>query len=95
VGHYLDTLLTINSTRILNDFDQRVRDSGRKLESRIRSQLREIRKTARRTLEHAELKQKEGAEAVSQEIERLDLLRAHCDPAKRYGGISHRERVGS
>jgi hypothetical protein len=75
VGRYLDTLLTINSTRILNDFDERVRESGRRLEAQIRSQLREVRETARRTLERAARKQTEGIEAVHREVERLDSLR--------------------
>lgn len=75
VGRYLDTLLTINSTRILNDFDERVRESGRKLEAQIRSHLRQVRETARRTLERAAHKQQEGADAVRQEVERLNSLR--------------------
>ena len=71
----IDTLLTINSTRILNDLDERVRDSARRLEAQIRPHLKEVRETARRTLEHAAHKQSEGAEAVRAEIERIDSLR--------------------
>jgi GTP-binding protein EngB required for normal cell division len=75
VRRYLDTLLTINSTRILNDLDERVRDSARRLEAQIRWHLKEVRDTARRTLEHAARKQSQGAEAVRTEIERIDSLR--------------------
>ncbi len=75
VARYLDTLLTINSTRILNDLDERVRDSARRLEAQIRSHLKQIRETARRTLERAAHKQAEGAEAVRREVERVESLR--------------------
>jgi hypothetical protein len=75
VRRYLNTLLTINSTRILNDLDQRVRDSARRLEAQIRSQLKEVRETARRTLERAAHKQAQGAEVVRAEIERIESLR--------------------
>jgi Dynamin family len=75
VGRYLDTLLTINSTRILNDLDERVRDSARRLEAQIRSNLRQVRETAHRTLERVAQKQEEGAEAVRQEVERIESLR--------------------
>jgi len=75
VARYLNTLLTINSTRILNDLDERIRDSARRLEAQIRSQLKEIREGARHTLERAVHKQTEGIEAVQKELERMESLR--------------------
>lgn len=75
VARYLYTLLTINSTRILNDLDERIRDSARRLEAQIRSNLKEVREGARRTLERAVYKQAQGTEAVQKELERIESLR--------------------
>ncbi len=76
VGRYLNSLLSINSTRILNDLNEQVRESARRLEAKIRSRLKEIHESARRTLHHASQKQTEGAEAVRNEVERIESLRS-------------------
>jgi GTP-binding protein EngB required for normal cell division len=75
VVRYLDTLLSLNSTRILNDFDEIVRESGRRLEAEIRGTLRELRDTAENTLARAETTRTAGANAVKRELEHLEQLR--------------------
>jgi Dynamin family len=76
VARYLVTLLSLNSTRILNDFDAIVRESGRRLEAEIRVMLNELRTTAESTLARAEATRAAGTEAVKSSLERLERLRA-------------------
>jgi GTP-binding protein EngB required for normal cell division len=78
VAKYLDTLLSLNSTRILNDFDEIMRESARRLEAEIRGFLKDLQTTAQARLEHAEATRAAGAEAVKSELERLDALRARA-----------------
>jgi GTPase SAR1 family protein len=75
VARYLDTLLSLNSTRILNDFDEIVRESGRRLEAEIRGMLNELRTTAETTLARAETTRAAGTEAVRSTLEHLEQLR--------------------
>jgi GTPase SAR1 family protein len=75
VARYLDTLLSLNSTRILNDFDEIVRESGRRLEAEIRGMLNELRTTAETTLARAETTRAAGTEAVRSSLEHLEQLR--------------------
>ena len=75
VVRYLDTLLALNSTRVLNDFDEIVRESGRRLEAEIRGMLNELRTAAETTLARAETTRAAGHEAVSSRVERLEHLR--------------------
>jgi GTP-binding protein EngB required for normal cell division len=76
VAQYLVTLLSLNSTRILNDFDAIVRESGRRLEAEIRGMLNELRATAESTLARAEATRAAGTEAVRSSLEHLQHLRA-------------------
>ncbi|MFZ0890223.1 MAG: dynamin family protein [Candidatus Binataceae bacterium] len=76
VAHYLDTLLSLNSTRILNDFDEIVRESGRRVEAEIRGMLNELRATAETTLARAEATRAAGTEAVKSSLDRLEQIRA-------------------
>ncbi len=76
VARYLVTLLSLNSTRILNDFDAIVRESGRRLEAEIRGMLNELRTTAESTLARAEATRAAGTEAVRSSLERLERLHA-------------------
>ncbi|HZO80353.1 MAG TPA: dynamin family protein [Candidatus Binataceae bacterium] len=75
VARYLDTLLLLNSTRILNDFDEIIRESGRRLEAEIRGMLKELRSTAENALARAEATRAAGASAVKSELEHLERLR--------------------
>lgn len=76
VARYLDTLLSLNSTRILNDFDEIVRESGRRLEAEIRGMLHELRTAAETTLARAEVTRAAGTEAVRSSLEHLEHLHA-------------------
>jgi hypothetical protein len=76
VARYLVTLLSLNSTRILNDFDAMVRESGRRLEAEIRGMLNDLRTTAASTLARAEAARAAGTAAVSSSLEHLEHLRA-------------------
>jgi hypothetical protein len=85
VARYLVTLLSLNSTRILNDFDAIVRESGRRLEAEIRGMLNELRTTAESTLARAEATRAAGTEAVKSSLERLERLRAKVTFASEQG----------
>lgn len=67
-------LLERNATRVQNDLDERVSDSRRRLESRIRTLLGEALASARRSLERAAATRAEGAPAVAAELARLESL---------------------
>jgi GTPase SAR1 family protein/polyhydroxyalkanoate synthesis regulator phasin len=76
---YLRQLLEHNSTRVVNDLDERVRESRRRLESEIRERLREGLESAVSALENARARRSAGAEAVAAEIARLDDLRRQVE----------------
>src|SRR6202162_1659050 len=78
-AEYLRKLLELNSTRIVNDLDERVLESRRRLESEIRERLREGLESAVRALEHARARRSAGAPAVTAEIARLDDLRLQVE----------------
>jgi hypothetical protein len=69
---YLAKLLEHNSTRVVNDLDERVLESRRRLEAEIRDHFREGLESAVRALENARAQRAAGAEAVEKEIARLD-----------------------
>ena len=69
------TLLSLNSTRILNDFEQMIRESGRRLEVETREMLNELRSTVRDTLSRAEETRAAGTEAVTSRLQVLEELR--------------------
>jgi GTP-binding protein EngB required for normal cell division len=89
VARYLVTLLSLNSTRILNDFDAIVRESGRRLEAEIRGMLNELRTTAESTLSRAEATRAAGTEAVRSSLERLERLRAKVMMASERAANGH------
>lgn len=75
VGDYLESLLFTNATRIENDFNDRVLESRRLLESQIRARLKEVYASAERALDRARATRAAGEHAVKGELERLDALR--------------------
>ncbi len=75
MARYLYTLLSLNSTRILNDFDEMVRESGRRLEAEIRRMLNELRAAAESTLVRAEATRAAGTDAVKSRLEHLERVR--------------------
>lgn len=81
VGDYLEHLLYSNAARIESDFNERVLESRRLLESDIRARLKDVYASAERALEQADATRAAGAEAVQAEMGRLEALRGrvHTD----------------
>jgi len=72
---YFSTLLSTNASYIIDDLDQRVGDTARKLELLIRRHLRGVREATGSMLIRVEQKQKDGGEAIMQELLRLEAFR--------------------
>jgi hypothetical protein len=75
ITRYIDTLLSLNSTRILNDFDQIILESGQRLEAEIREMLNELRSAAENALSRAEETRAAGTAAVASRLQVLEELR--------------------
>ncbi len=75
-GDFLERLLEINATRVMNDLDERVRESRRRFEFEIRALLDEVLDSAERSLDRARDIQQQGSQAVRAELERLGALGA-------------------
>ncbi|MGB8593101.1 MAG: dynamin family protein [Candidatus Acidiferrales bacterium] len=71
---FLDQLLEVNSSRVQNDVDDRVRESRRQLESDIKSLLRTTTSIAERALAHARMAHAAGSGAVAAALARLDAF---------------------
>jgi len=71
---FLDQLLEVNSSRVQNDVDERVRESRKKLEAGIRELLREASAIAERALARARAAQAAGAPGVKTALGRLDVV---------------------
>jgi len=65
-----------NRARIKNDFEDRVAKSRARLESELRSQLRQLAESAERALARAREASAAGAGAIEAELRRIDRLRA-------------------
>lgn len=76
---YLEQLLQINSTRVHNDIDDRVADSGRRLEAEVRQLLQQLLASAERALQRATLARSEGAARVTDDIRRLEAASKEVD----------------
>jgi hypothetical protein len=83
IGGYLERLICVNAHRIVGDFNDRVVESRRRLQSEIRTLLREVSASAERALERANECRAQGSRSVRTEMERLDDL------------SSRREKLGS
>ena len=70
---FLDHLLEVNSSRVQNDVDERVRESRRKLEAEIKGLLREA-SAADRALARARAVQAAGAADVKKALGRLGVV---------------------
>ena len=68
---FLAQLLEVNSARVQNDVDERVRESRKKLEGEIKGVLREASVVADRALARARAVQAEGAHAVEAALAHL------------------------
>jgi GTP-binding protein EngB required for normal cell division len=74
VGAYLERLLTTNAARLMNDLDERVLESRRRLELEIRTHLQEVYACAERALANAQARRASGEEAVRAELARIETL---------------------
>jgi len=69
---FLDQLLEVNSSRVQNDVDERVRESRKKLEAEIKAVLCEASAIADRALKRARAAQAAGVPALEEALTRLD-----------------------
>lgn len=71
---FVEELLEINSSRVQNDLDERMRESRRQVESEIRGLLEDVRWVAERAIAHARETHAAGAGAVAAAMARLTAL---------------------
>jgi hypothetical protein len=74
-SHYLERLLEANSSRVQFDLDERIRESGRRLESELRTRLQETVVAAQAALDSARRTRAAGEAAVEAELKHLESLR--------------------
>jgi hypothetical protein len=79
VGRYLERLITTNASRLIYDLRERIVESRRQLEAQIRASLREVYASAERALERARASPASGAQAVRQQLDRIDDLHRRCE----------------
>jgi GTP-binding protein EngB required for normal cell division len=73
---YINDLLVTNTTRLRNDFDERVLESRRRLEGEVHDLLREIYSSAERALDTARVRLEIGEEGARAELQRIDTVRS-------------------
>jgi len=73
---YVEQLLEINSTRVRNDLDERMLESGRQLVAEIRIILQDLLRSAERSLVRARAAHADGEASVTLAVERLAGLEA-------------------
>jgi hypothetical protein len=71
---FLDHLLEVNTSRVQNDVDERVRESRKKLEAELRGVLRDASAIADRALARARAARAAGAPAVEAALTRLKSI---------------------
>jgi len=74
IGEYLETLIYANANRIVGDFDDRVTESRRRFQSKIRSALGEVATSAEDALARAKECRAQGSQAVQHEVVRINTL---------------------
>ena len=82
---YLERLLEVNSARVKNDFQERVRESRRRLEDELRRRLQDVATAAERAVEQARRARAAGAAAVRARLETLARLRAEAEALRLSG----------
>jgi hypothetical protein len=85
---FLGHLLEVNSARVQNDLDERVRQSRTELESEIKSLLRRAMATAERALDRARIAHAAGCPAIEAALVRLD---AASQQVVGYRGLAPRQ----
>jgi GTP-binding protein EngB required for normal cell division len=78
-GEYLRTLLDHNSTRVVNDFEERTLESRRRLEAEIQLRLRDRLDSAAAALERGRIHQAAGSAAVEKELRRIESLLSRAE----------------
>jgi GTP-binding protein EngB required for normal cell division len=77
-GQYVERLLEANSSRVQFDLDERIRESGRRLESELRARLKEVISAAQAALDSARRTHAAGEAAVEAELKHLEFLRQNA-----------------
>jgi len=75
----VERLLQTNATRVMNDLDERVLESRRRLEGEVQEYLRAVYASAERALQRARSRWKTGQAAVQTAMERLQALRSRLE----------------
>jgi hypothetical protein len=83
---YLAQLLDVNAARVEGDLRDRVRESRRELEARVRRVLRSVYEIADRALARARATHAAGIEATSAELDRLREIGRTLDGLQPEGG---------
>ncbi len=79
LGAYLETLVSTNSSRIVRDVEDRVLESGRRLQARIRSALAGVASSAEEALGRAKEWRARGSRAVEHQVDLINMLGARLD----------------
>ncbi|HVM97041.1 MAG TPA: dynamin family protein [Candidatus Acidoferrales bacterium] len=74
IGKYLTRLVITNTSRVVNDLDERVSESRHSLEAELCGYLDAVAIAAQRALEHARDRKAAGAAAVQVEVARLNSI---------------------
>jgi GTP-binding protein EngB required for normal cell division len=72
IGKYLETLVTANANRIVNDFNDRVQESRWRFQNEVVSYLNELSSTAESALDRARHRRAEDEASVKAEVENLE-----------------------
>lgn len=75
----VERLLHTNATRVMNDLDERVLESRRRLEGELQEHLRAVYTSADRALQRARNQQAAGEQAVQAEVNRLESIRPRVE----------------
>ena len=76
---HVQRLLHTNATRVMNDLDERVLESRRRLEGELQEYLHGVYASAERALERARSRWKTGQAAVQTEVGHLQALRSRVE----------------
>jgi len=79
VGAYLERLLRSNASRIQHDFNDRVRESHRRVLRQVRALLADVQASGEEALARARRFHDEGSRAVEAEIAHIDSLTRMLD----------------
>jgi hypothetical protein len=77
--HYLDRLLTTNSSRVANDFSEQVNESRRRIQVELREHLRTIVSSAESALQRATERRSLGEKSVAHDLEAYSRLLAELN----------------